>query len=87
MPRKDKIYAEGVRQPLSKSLLKTAVAQFPRLGRIDTSGWTYEHRGTNYRDAKTDLTVYDETGKLVFRGRQFGNQVFFWDAKEEAAVG
>jgi hypothetical protein len=82
--RKDKVYIEGERQPLSKSLQKTAISQFHRLGRVDISEYTYEHRGTNYPEAKPDLMVYDGSGKLVFRGREFGgHQIFLWEAHNE----
>ena len=82
--RKEKVHAEGERQPLSKSLQKTAVSQFRRLGKVDITDYTYEHRGTNYPEAKSDLMVYDGAGKLVFRGREFGgHQVFLWEAHNE----
>jgi hypothetical protein len=65
---------------LPGKLAKEIQYQIQGLSRKDLSAYTYDHVKSAFKDAKTDLSVYDNDGTLVLRGRGFGDRTFFWTA-------
>jgi hypothetical protein len=63
---------------LPKGLAKEVRYQIAGLANTDLSAYTYQHTKSSFKDAKTDLSVFDGDGKLVLRGRGFGDRTFFW---------
>ena len=78
----EKELSTATRQPLTSALTKVCKAQFVRMQRLDITGYTYERRHSDYKDAKADLRIFDETGKLAYFGREFGNRTFLWEVTE-----
>jgi hypothetical protein len=70
----------STRIPLSPALTKVCKAQFARMQRLDIGGYTYERNHSDYPQARADLRIFDETGKLSYFGREFGNRTFLWEA-------
>jgi len=69
---------ELTRQNLPNGLIKEVRYQIRSLSRTDLSQYTYEHSRSEYKNAKTDYSVFDPSGKLVLEGRGFGDRNFFW---------
>jgi hypothetical protein len=47
----------------------------------DLSAYTYDRRDSTYPDARSELTVFDDTGKVTLYGREFNNganRFVFW---------
>jgi hypothetical protein len=44
----------------------------------DLSGYTLRRRPTDFSGAQSDVDVYDEGGRLVASGRDFGTVCYFW---------
>jgi hypothetical protein len=68
------------RENLPGKLAKEIQYQIQGLSRKDLSAYTYDHVKSSFKDAKTDLSVYDNDGTMVLRGRGFGDRTFFWTA-------
>lgn len=68
------------RHSLPKKLADEVRYQIQSLSRTDLSSYTYAHVKSAYKDAKTDLSVFDPDGKLILLGRGFGDRTFFWTA-------
>ena len=66
------------RQPLTSRLNRAIRAQFTEFERADLSRFTFEKKRSTYKDASSDLFIYRGDGRLACRGREFGNQLFFW---------
>jgi hypothetical protein len=66
------------RDALPKNLAKEVQYQIAGLSRTDLSAYTYEHIKSSYKDAKSDLSIFDPEGKLILLGRGFGDRTFFW---------
>lgn len=57
---------------------KQVQSQFSHFTRTDMSAYTFEKVKSDFKSAKTDLSVFDLEGKLVLLGRDFGDRIFFW---------
>jgi hypothetical protein len=57
---------------------KQVRSQFSQFTRTDMSAYTFEKVRSDFKTAKTDLSVFDLDGKLVLLGRDFGDRTFFW---------
>jgi hypothetical protein len=68
------------RVQLPNRLARELRYQIHSLDRTDIASYTYEQTKSQFKDAKSDLAVYDGDGKLVLRGRDFGDRTFFWSA-------
>ena len=68
----------AARQRLPDKLAKELRYQIQSLSKTDLSQYTYEHTPSDYKDAKTDYSIYNPDGKLILKGRGFGNRDFFW---------
>jgi hypothetical protein len=68
------------RVQLSGKIAKEVRYQIAGLSDADIGAYTYERSKSQYAGAKMDLAIYDPTGKLVLRGRDFGDRTFFWSA-------
>ena len=69
---------DTTRESLPNKLIKEVKYQIQGLARADLSAYTYEHSKSHYKNAKTDFSIYDASGKLVLEGRGFGDRDFFW---------
>jgi hypothetical protein len=68
------------RLPVSGRIAKEVRYQIAGLSDADIGAYTYERSKSQYKDAKADLSIFDPAGKLVLRGRDFGDRTFFWSA-------
>jgi hypothetical protein len=66
------------RRMLPAKLGKQVRSQFSHFTRTDMSAYTFEKVKSDFKTAKTDLSVFDVEGKLVLLGRDFGDRTFFW---------
>jgi len=66
------------RDLLPNKLAKEVQHQIQSLSRVDMRSYTYEHIKSSFKDAKSDLSVYDAGGTLVLRGRDFHDRTYFW---------
>jgi len=64
---------------------KQVRSQFSQFTRTDMSAYTFEKTKSDFKTAKTDLSVFDLEGKLVLLGRDFGDRIFFWQPLPTAA--
>jgi hypothetical protein len=64
---------------------KQVRSQFTQFTRTDMSAYTFEKVRSDFKTAKTDLTVFDLEGKPVLLGRDFGDRIFFWQPLPIAA--
>jgi len=69
-----------IREHLPSRMAKEIQYQIQGLSRKDLGEYTYEHTKSLFKDAKTDLSIFDPDGKLVLKGRGFGDRTFFWTA-------
>lgn len=67
------------RHPITDKLIKVAKTQSAKAKRLDMAGFTYDKQKSQYKDAKADISIYDEGGTLVFLAREFGNNTIFWE--------
>jgi hypothetical protein len=68
------------RHQLSSRMAKEVRYQILGLSRTDMGAYSYEETKSNFKDAKSDLSIFDPEGKLVLLGRNFGDRSFFWSA-------
>jgi len=68
----------GQRTALTSSLRKDIRRHIANLSGADLTGYTYERRRSDYPQAKSDLVIYDPTGKPVLDGRELSGGVSFW---------
>jgi hypothetical protein len=66
------------REALPNRLAKEVQHQIQSLSRVDLHSYTYEQNKSSFKDAKSDLAIYDASGTLVLRGRDFHDRTFFW---------
>ena len=52
--------------------------QFSAFSKTDMTAYTFEKKKSQFRDAKSDLSVFDGEGTLQLLGREFGSRTFFW---------
>ncbi len=67
-----------IRQTFPTKLATQVQSQFAYFAHKDLTTFTYERVKSDFRGAKTDLTVFNPDGKLVLHGRDFGDRTFFW---------
>ena len=77
---------QKAREHLPSGLAKEVQYQIQGLARTDLSEYTYEHKSSDYKDAKNDFFIYNPDGKLVLMGRGFGNRKFFWTPTADARL-
>ncbi len=68
------------RHQLSNRLAKEVKYQIQSLSHADLGSHTIEQTKSLFKDAKSDLSIFDADGKLVLLGRDFGDRTFFWSA-------
>jgi hypothetical protein len=68
------------RMQVTGKIAKEVRYQISGLSDADIGAYTYERTKSQYKDARMDLSIYDPAGKLVLRGRDFGDRTFFWSA-------
>ena len=59
-------------------LAKQVRSQFTQFARTDMTAYTFSKAKSNFRSARTDLSVFNVDGRLVLHGRDFGDRIFFW---------
>ena len=64
---------------------KQVRSQFSQFTRTDMSAYTFEKVKSDFKTARTDLSVFDLEGKLILLGRDFGDRTFFWQPLPGAA--
>jgi len=72
------VNSQTTRNLLPGRMAKEVQYQVRSLSRTDMSEYTFDHVKSHYKDAKTDFSVYDPSGKLILLGRGFGDRNFFW---------
>ncbi|HEU0073321.1 MAG TPA: hypothetical protein VFS30_04850 [Dehalococcoidia bacterium] len=77
---------ELTRQSIPGGLAKELQYQIRGLANTDLSEYTYEHSRSQFKNAKTDFSVYDPSGKLILNGRGFGDRDFFWTPTVDARL-
>lgn len=68
----------GQKQALPTKIASQVKSEFPAFRQADLSDYTYDKRHSDFKDAKSDLTVYNGVGTVVLHGRDFGSRTFFW---------
>jgi hypothetical protein len=68
------------RHQLPARMAKEVRYQIQGLSRSDLATHTYEQTKSLFKDAKNDLLIFDPAGKLILRGRDFGDRTFYWSA-------
>ena len=71
-------FGEGQRRTVTKSMVKSIKNHLPGLRDTDIDGYTFERRRSDYKDAQSDLVVYDNDGHPAIHGRDFGHLISFW---------
>lgn len=59
-------------------LARQVQMQFSAFSRTDMTEYTFEKKKSDFRDAKSDVSVFDSSGVLQLLGRDFGDRIFFW---------
>jgi hypothetical protein len=73
-------FGYGERYPLSKPLTKEIRRHIAVLSGADLIGYTFERRHSDYPGAKSDIVIYDPSGKSTLDGREMNNgEVSFWE--------
>jgi hypothetical protein len=72
-------FGEGQRHPLSKTLEKSIRRNVASLRGADLSGYQFERRPSEQKDAKSDLVIYNENQKPVLFGRDMYGDTSFWE--------
>lgn len=72
-------FGEGQRYPVTKSMVKSIKNHMVSLRNTDIDGYTFERRRSDYKDAQSDLVIYDDEGHIVLHGRDWGHQASFWN--------
>jgi major membrane immunogen (membrane-anchored lipoprotein) len=73
------------RRTFPAKLGKQVQSQFSQFTLTDMSAYTFEKVKSDFKSAKTDLTIFDLDGKMVLLGRDFGDRTFFWQPLPAAA--
>lgn len=68
----------AVRKIFPGKLAKQVQSQFSQFKQTDMTAYTFEKEKSDFKSAKTDLSVFNLDGKLVLYGRDFGDRTFFW---------
>ena len=63
---------------LPEKLARQVRSQFTAFNQTDMTAYTYGKTKSEFLGAKSDLSVYDGSGKLMLVGRDFGDRIFFW---------
>ena len=66
------------RNAFPPKLAKQIQSQFQQFSHTDMTTFTFDKKKSEFYSAKTDLNVYNQDGKLVLSGRDFGDRTFFW---------
>jgi hypothetical protein len=69
----------GQRHPLSRSMEKSIKRHVTGLRRSDLSGYTYERRPSSFKDAKSDIVIYNPDGEAKLFGRDMYGDTSFWE--------
>ena len=73
-------FGEGQKFPLSKAITKEIRRHSAVLSGAELTGYTFERRHSDYPGAKSDIVIYDPSGKGVLDGREMNNgEVSFWE--------
>jgi hypothetical protein len=63
-------FGDGQRFPLTRPLLRSICDHMPELHRADLASYQFERRHSDYPDSKSDIVVYDDSGVVMFHGRE-----------------
>jgi hypothetical protein len=73
-------FGEGERFPLTKQMTVAVKRHMVALKDADLSAYTFERRRSDYKDARSDLVIYDATSAKVLSGREFNSgPTSIWD--------
>jgi len=73
--------AHGNRRPLPGRLRNSLTRHVAGLRSVDLTRYTYERTTSLSSGARWDLVVYDPSGTVAAKGRQFDDgQAAFWEA-------
>jgi len=67
------VFGEGARSPLNKQITAAIKKHIASLRDADLTGYTYEHRHSDFAGARTDLVIYDASSTPVLAGREFNS--------------
>ena len=71
---------EGHKFSLSKPITKEIRRHIAVLSGADLTGYTFERRHSDYPGSKSDLVIYDPSGKSILDGREMNNgETSFWE--------
>ena len=71
-------FGEGQRHPVTKSMIKSIKMHITSLRDTDITSYSFERRRSDYKDAQSDLVIYDGEGHMAMHGRDFGHVTSFW---------
>jgi len=71
-------FGDGARFPVTKQMIVSIKRHMVGLKDQDITGYSFERRRSDYRDARSDLVVYNVEKTPVLHGREFGNSISFW---------
>jgi hypothetical protein len=63
-------FGEGERFPVNKQMILTIKRHVTDLKDTDITGYTFERRRSDYKGAKSDLVIYNDTQQPVLQGRE-----------------
>src|SRR5215204_6380536 len=63
-------FGEGERFPVNKQMILTIKRHVADLKDADLTGYTFERRRSDYKGAKSDLVIYNDTQQAVLHGRE-----------------
>jgi hypothetical protein len=66
------------RTTLPVKLARQVQSQFTAFSNTDMTAYTFEKSKSDFKDARSDLSIYDVEGTLKLFGRDFGDRTFFW---------
>ena len=70
----------GQQHPLTKPIMKEVRRHIAVLSGADLTGYTFERRHSDYPSAKSDIVVYNPSGKPILDGREMSNgELSFWE--------
>ena len=73
-------FGYGEKYPLSKPITKEIRRHIAILSGADLTGYTFERRHSDYPGAKSDIVIYDPSGKSTLNGREMDNgELSFWE--------
>jgi hypothetical protein len=79
-------HKNAVRKSFPSKFARQVQSQFTQFTRTDMTAYTFERTKSEFKSAKTDLSVFNTDGKLVLLGREFGNRIFFWQPLPVGAI-